>query len=98
MSQGNEKISYEDFVIRAIARLRNPDKSKGIHTVYSGFNNAFRKYYNEDPIPITKMLADKGIIEMQPRKGGMMLYLPGEGPQALKKSENDILHDILSDE
>ncbi len=48
----DQKLSYEDFFKKAILKLRNPAKSRGIHSVFSGFNDAFRKYFNEDPIKI----------------------------------------------
>jgi hypothetical protein len=40
-----EKFSYEEFVRQAILKLRIGNY-KGIHSVYSGFNEAFRKYYD----------------------------------------------------
>ena len=86
-----EKLSYEEFVKKAIVSLRK-DGYKGIHTVYSGFNEAFKKYYGEDPIKVTNQLAQEGKIVIRPVKGGVMLYLPedapavkGQGDEALKK-------------
>jgi hypothetical protein len=86
-----EKLSYEEFVKQAILKLRTGDY-KGIHSVYSGFNDAFRKYYpGVDPVEITNQLAKRNKITVIPRKGGVMLYLPdeapqiGKGDQALKK-------------
>lgn len=76
------KLSYEDFFKMAILRLRNPSKSRGIHSVFSGFNEAFRKYFNEDPIKVTQELASKGIIEIRYAKKGVMIYLPGEAPKS----------------
>jgi len=87
----SEKISYEDFFKLSIKKLRT-SKSKGIHSVYSGFNDAFREYYEEDPVEVTRELARQGKIEIQPRKGGVMMYLPGESPP--KKSPLD---QMLSD-
>ncbi len=40
----SEKLSSEEFVKKAIVSLRK-DGYKGIHTVYSGFNDAFKKYF-----------------------------------------------------
>lgn len=46
----------------------------GIHVVFSGFNEAFRSYYEEDPIAeVEKLVADKVVVR-QPVKGGVMLY------------------------
>ncbi len=39
-----EKLSYEEFVRKAIVSLWK-EGYKGIHSVYSGFNNAFRKIF-----------------------------------------------------
>ena len=41
----SEKLSHEEFVKKAIVSLRK-EGFKGIHTVYSGFNNAFKKYFD----------------------------------------------------
>jgi len=87
-----EKMSYEEFVKKAVVSLRK-EGYKGIHTVYSGFNSAFKKYFNgEDPVKVTNQLAQEGKIVLRPVKGGMMIYLPDEAPamqdignEALKK-------------
>jgi len=75
-----EKLGKEEFVVRAIKKLRG--KYRGIHTVFSGFNEAFRQYFGEDPRPVTQEMTNKGIIELRPVKGGVMIYLKGEAPQA----------------
>lgn len=88
----SEKLSHEEFVKKAIVSLRK-EGYKGIHTVYSGFNEAFKKYFEgEDPIKVTNQLASQGKIVIRPVKGGVMLYLPEEAPagkgqadEALKK-------------
>jgi len=87
----SEKLSYEEFFKQAILRLRTGNY-KGIHSVYSGFNEAFRKYYDGvDPVEITSQLAKEGKIFVRPVKGGAMLYLAEDAPQmnrgeqALKK-------------
>lgn len=76
-----EKMNHEEFVKKAIVSLRK-DGYKGIHTVYSGFNTAFKKYFEgEDPVKTTNQLASEGKIVIRPVKGGVMLYLPEEAPQ-----------------
>jgi hypothetical protein len=76
------KLSHEEFVKKAIVSLRK-EGYKGIHTVYSGFNDAFKKYYEgENPIDATNKLAQEGKIVIRPVKGGVMLYLPEEAPAA----------------
>ena len=87
-----EKLTHEEFIKKAVVSLRK-DSYKGIHTVYSGFNNAFKKYYDgADPIEATNKMAGRGNIVIRPVKGGVMLYLPEEAPatkdlgdEALKK-------------
>lgn len=88
----SKKMSHEEFIKKAIVSLRK-EGYKGIHSVYSGFNNAFKKYFdNENPVEVTNKLAQEGKIVLRPVKGGVMLYLPDEAPatrdagdEALKK-------------
>ncbi|MEK7210824.1 MAG: hypothetical protein AAB070_05355 [Candidatus Binatota bacterium] len=83
-----EKLTQAEFVKKAIVSLRkNP--YKGIHSVYSGFNEAFRAYFNEEPIKWTNQLAAEGVIEIRPARGGVMLYLPGEAP--VRNTGKDVL-------
>ena len=85
-----EKLTYEEFVRRAITSLRQKNY-KGIHSVYSGFNEAFSKYFNgEDPVEIINKLAKEGKVVVRPVKGGVMLYLPED---SLKKT--DLAEDAL---
>ena len=85
-----EKMSHEEFVRKAIVSLRK-EGYKGIHTVFSGFNEAFKKYFEgENPVEVTNRLAQEGRIVMRPVKGGVMLYLPEEAPAA-KSSGDDAL-------
>ncbi|MCL4457920.1 MAG: hypothetical protein M1147_05395 [Nitrospirae bacterium] len=84
----SEKLSSEEFVKKAIVSLRK-DGYKGIHTVYSGFNDAFKKYFEgEDPIKTTNQLAAEGKIVIRPVKGGVMLYLPEEAPASRTRGED----------
>ena len=85
------KLSPEEFVRLAVGRLRL-ENYKGIHSVYSGFNDAFKSYFDgANPVDATGDLARLGKIVLRPVKGGVMIYLPGEGPEmsrgdaALKK-------------
>ena len=85
------KLSHEDFVKKAIVSLRKPGY-KGIHTVFSGFNEAFKRYFEgENPVEVTQKLAEEGKIVLRPVKGGVMIYLPEDAPvrtggeDALKK-------------
>lgn len=88
----SEMLSYEEFVRKAIMSLRK-EGYKGIHSVYSGFNEAFKKYFvGENPVEVTNRLAQEGKIVIRPVKGGVMFYLPEDAPsprssadEALKK-------------
>ncbi len=81
-----EKLSEAEFVKRAIVKLRK-DPYRGIHSVYSGFNQAFRDYFNDDPIKWTTQLAEEDVIETRRARGGIMLYLPGEAPAQSSSKE-----------
>lgn len=89
-----KKLTEEEFVIQAIKKLRK-DPFRGIHSVYSGFNEAFRKYFGTNPVEATSKLAVEGKLETRPFKGGVMLFLPGEAPK--RPSSEEITHMILGD-
>lgn len=83
----SEKMSHEEFVKKAIVSLRK-EGYKGIHSVYSGFNEAFKKYFTgENPVEVSNRLAQEGKIVIRPVKGGVMFYLPEDAP--LPKSSAD---------
>ncbi len=86
----SEKLSHEEFVRKAIVNLRK-EGYKGIHSVFSGFNEAFKKYFEgENPVEVTNKLSQEGKIAIRPVKGGVMLYLPEEAP-ASKSSGDETL-------
>ncbi len=76
------RLTPEQFVLEAIVKLRAPNaRSRGIHSVYSGFNEAFRAYFpGEDPVAWTQKLAAEGKIVTRLVRGGAMLYLPADAP------------------
>lgn len=81
------RLSHEDFIKKAIVSLRK-EGYKGIHSVYSGFNEAFKKYFpGDNPVDVTNGLARDGKIVIRPVKGGVMLYLPEEAPGASNADE-----------
>jgi hypothetical protein len=86
------KLTEEEFVLQAIRKLRK-EPFRGIHSVYSGFNEAFRKYFGTNPVEVTSKLAAEGKIETRPFKGGVMLFLPGEAPK--RPSAEEIIQLIL---
>lgn len=86
----SEKISHEEFVKKAIVSLRK-EGYKGLHTVYSGFNTAFKKYFEgENPVEVTNKLAREGKIVIRPVKGGVMLYLPEDAPQGRDSADETL--------
>lgn len=86
----SEKMSHEEFVKKAIVSLRK-EGYKGIHSVYSGFNEAFKKYFDgENPVEATNKLSAEGKIVIRPVRGGVMLYLPEDAP-AGKSSADEAL-------
>jgi hypothetical protein len=84
------QISEEEFIFRAIKRLRKP-QYRGIHTVYSGFNQAFKEHFGKNPVEVTQKLAADGKIVIRPVKGGVMVYLPEDAPSAPKRVLQKIL-------
>ncbi len=86
----DEKMSEYEFVVRAIKKLKKPPY-KGIHSVYSGFNQVFREYFNKDPVEGTTKLAQEGKIVTRPVKGVATLYLPEDAPSQSKAVLNKIL-------
>lgn len=91
--EGKPKLSEEEFIARAIEKLRKPPY-KGIHSVYSGFNRAYKEYFGTNPVEMTQKLAEKGRIVTRPVKGGVMIYLPQDAP----KAADDALERILEDD
>ena len=69
------KLSVDEFVYLAIIRLRMGDY-KAIHTVYSGFNAAFREYFAEegfDPIEEVNRMVEEAKLIRRPVKGGVLI-------------------------
>jgi len=95
MMEEEKKLTEEEFVIQAIKKLRK-DPYRGIHSVYSGFNEAFRKYFGTNPVEATSSLAAGGKIETRPFKGGVMLFLPGEAPK--RPTTDEILQIIVAND
>ena len=54
-------LTEEEFVIRAIKKLRG--KYKSIHATYSGLNAALRQYFDRDPVEIIIELAEAGKVD-----------------------------------
>lgn len=74
-------LSTEEFTLLAIERLTKPGQV-GIHTVYSGFNDAFRDWFpGKNPVTETQALAEAGKIDLRLARGGAVIYPPGRIPQ-----------------
>ncbi len=95
MAEEERKLTEEEFIVQAIRKLRK-DPFRGIHSVYSGFNEAFRKYFGTNPVEATSRLANERKIETRPFKGGVMLFLPGEAPK--RPSAEEIIQLISGSE
>ena len=80
------KLTQEEFVLRAIETLRKGGY-RGIHSVYSGFNEAFREHFGNgaDPVGTTTRMAKEGKIATMPVRGGVMLYKPEDAPESKSK-------------
>jgi hypothetical protein len=89
----SSQVSEEEFIQRAVKRLRKPPY-KGIHSVYSGFNQAFKEHFGKNPVEVTQKLAAEGKIVTRPVRGGVMIYLPDEAP----KAQESVLQKILAPE
>ena len=86
-SEDKKKITEEEFVIRAIKKLQGD--SIGIHSEYSGFNQAFLEYYEKDPTNVIRLLSQKEKIIVKSVEGGNMLYLPEDFHHERTKSQKD---------
>ena len=93
VEEQDKRLSEYEFVERAITRLRK-EPYKGIHSVYSGFNRAFKDYFSSNPVEATTRLAAEGKIVTRPVRGGVMLYLPGDAPSP--KASDAALEKILA--
>jgi hypothetical protein len=85
-----KKTSEPEFFIRAVKNLRKPPY-KGIPSVYSGFNQAFKEYFKKGPVEVTTKLPQEGKIVIRPVKGGVTLYLPEDAPTRSKGGINKSL-------
>lgn len=92
MNPNEVRIAKEKFAVSAIRKLRT-GKYKGIHTVYSGFNQAWKEYFGDDPvIGVNKLIAD-GHITGHPAKHGFQIGLLEDAPNG--KNTTEILNKIL---
>lgn len=79
MKSGNN-LSEIEFIRKAIKQLRE-QPNKGIHNKYSGFNDAFREYFDKDPLEALQRFEKQGKVVKEPVRDGWMLYLPSDAPE-----------------
>lgn len=66
----------------------------GMHTVFDGFNDAFRRQFpGSDPVKVTTEMRDRGLVDMRYARGGVRLYLPGTMPA--RKDTREVKADDL---
>lgn len=89
MEPNQKKLTTLQFIERAI---KNLGKNGNLHTVYSGFNDAFRTYFEgKDPVEEVQKLAKEGKISLRPSKKGTpgavisLIVVPSAAEKALKK-------------
>ena len=78
-TNGRRPVSELRFTILAIERLRTA-KFKGINTVHSGYDVAFRAYFGKAPDADLVGLVKRGKLVTRDAKSGAMLYKPGDAP------------------
>lgn len=93
MRKKDNLLPPEEFVRRAVTRLRK-GKARSIHTVYSGFNSAWREYYGTDPVSGVEALVKAGICVTHPTRGGARLYLAEDAPSR-KATPEEVIGIIL---
>ena len=88
---GEDKLDPREFVLRAINKLRG--SHRGIHVVFSGFNQAFREYYGYDPKETVDQMANDKVIDIKPARGGIMIYPhdPNYVPDKVKRTIDTIV-------
>ena len=79
-----KKLTETEFARKAIVALRTRSKEGrqylGIHTRFSGFNEAWKTYFNSDPIEGVSKLVTSGAITGHVSKGGYTIGLPEDHP------------------
>lgn len=92
------KKNKKRFVLDAIHNLRK-HPYKGIHVVWSGFNAAFRKYYEEDPRAYLDHLVETDVIVTQPVRGGIIIFDAEDKPKGYvdqRQHSSKVLATILA--
>ena len=81
----SKSTEYMAFITTAYAINQAESNYSGMHTVWSGFNEAFRmKFPGVDPVEVTKALVLQGEIRIRPIRGGSILYMGEDGKSESK--------------
>lgn len=81
-------INTNDLVVALVkaAKSKTPEY-KGVHTVFSGLNEALKSYGVTDPVAVTKAAAEAGKVVTRFARGGAILYLPEDAPESNGKGK-----------
>ena len=72
-----EKLTEEQFTLLAIKKKKK-NEGTTIHTVFSGFNDAFRDYFpGVNPVEAVKKLVADGKVAFRLSRGGAIIGKPG---------------------
>lgn len=96
LEEKHQKLSIDEFVVRAIKIITAQKGRPGVHAVWDGLNELLREYYGKD-IDVKTIFADlktRGVIEVIPFRGGPRVYLPKTIPTSEKQQK--LLQKILS--
>lgn len=86
LEHGQTDEAKDAFTFLSLDLLKN-EKYKGIHTVYQGFNDAFRQHFpTSDPVVHVNAMRDAGKIAVIPVKKGVRLYWPEDKPNVTTPS------------
>jgi hypothetical protein len=91
-----KRYTPEEFTLMAIVKLQKPPY-KGIHSLYSGFKDAYVKFFPGRNVDADiDDMARRGIIDTRPsKKGGPTMYVGGQDPN--KARLNNTLATILGE-
>lgn len=86
------KLSSAEFTLMCIEAGAEGSRSKGIHTLFSGYNEAYRAYFDgADPIEAVDKLTEEGVIDSRRAKKGRMIYKKGEMPATTVDKAGNLL-------
>lgn len=87
----HSRLSQGDFILTAVNALRGQNgklrgtkgngKGRGIHSVNSGAQGAFERYFGKPFEPALDRAVKAGVVETRSTKRGVMIYLTGEAPR-----------------